>query len=224
MKARPEPGIWMEQVPVPEPGPRRADQGQEDRDLRHRRAYLQLGRWSARSRAGADGDRPRILRRDRRFRRGRDQIQDRPAGVGRGPYRLRPLPQLPRGRGHLCRNTLGVGVNRPGAFAEYLCLPETMWCRSPTTFPTRSRRSSTRSAMPCTPRSAFDLVGEDVLVTGAGPIGIMGALVAQRVGARKVVITDINPTDSQLAKTTGRSARGRCRRKKILPTSCASSA
>ena len=78
---------------------RRADQGQEDRDLRHRRAYLQLGPVGAEDRAGADGDRPRIRRHGRRFRRGRDRIQGRPARLGRGAYRLRPLPQLPRGQG-----------------------------------------------------------------------------------------------------------------------------
>ena len=75
---------------------RRADQGQEDRDLRHRRPHLQLGPVGAEDRAGADGDRPRIRRHGRRFRRGGDRIQGRPARFRRGSHRLRPLPQLPR--------------------------------------------------------------------------------------------------------------------------------
>ena len=110
------------------------------------------------------------------------------------------------GRFHLDPETRGIGVNIPGAFAEYRarCRPSTS-CRCPTTSTTNSARSSIRSATPSTPRSPFDLVGEDVLITGAGPIGIMAAAVARHVGARHVVITDINPLRLD--------ARGRSRRR-----------
>jgi len=107
------------------------------------------------------------------------------------------------GRGHLCRNTLGVGVNRPGAFAEYLCLPEDNIVPIPDDIPDEIAAIFDPFGNAVHTALSFDLIGEDVLITGAGPIGIMGALVAQRVGARKVVITDISDYRIQLAKELG---------------------
>ena len=107
------------------------------------------------------------------------------------------------GRGHLCRNTLGVGVNRPGAFAEYLCLPEDNIVAIPDDIPNEIAAIFDPFGNAVHTALSFDLIGEDVLVTGAGPIGIMGALVAQRVGARKVVITDISDYRIKLAKDMG---------------------
>ena len=107
------------------------------------------------------------------------------------------------GRGHLCRNTLGVGVNRPGAFAEYLCLPQDNIVPIPDDIPDDIAAIFDPFGNAVHTALSFDLIGEDVLVTGAGPIGIMGALVAQRVGARKVVITDISDYRIQLAKDMG---------------------
>ncbi len=107
------------------------------------------------------------------------------------------------GNGHLCKDTVGVGVNRDGAFAEYLVIPQ-------------------ENVRPCEPgvplemysifdpfgnavhtALSFDLTGEDVLITGAGPIGIMAAAVCKHVGARRVVITDINDTRLELAEKLG---------------------
>ncbi|MCC6230998.1 MAG: L-threonine 3-dehydrogenase [Verrucomicrobiales bacterium] len=107
------------------------------------------------------------------------------------------------GRRHLCADTKGVGVNRPGAFAEYLALPMTnVWVHSPQV--DRDVASifdpfgnAVHTAL------SFDLLGEDVLVTGAGPIGIMGAAVAKHAGARYVVITDVNPWRLELARKVG---------------------
>ncbi|OAO03994.1 L-threonine 3-dehydrogenase, partial [Roseovarius indicus] len=107
------------------------------------------------------------------------------------------------GRGHLCRNTKGVGVNRPGAFAEYLCIPESNVVPIPEDIPDEIAAIFDPFGNAVHTALSFDLVGEDVLVTGAGPIGIMGALVAQKVGARKVVITDINPYRLDLARHMG---------------------
>jgi len=107
------------------------------------------------------------------------------------------------GRGHLCRNTQGVGVNRPGAFAEYLSLPASNVVPIPDDVPTEIAAIFDPFGNAVHTALSFDLVGEDVLVTGAGPIGIMGALVAQRAGARKVVITDINPERLRLARRLG---------------------
>ena len=107
------------------------------------------------------------------------------------------------GRGQLCRNTEGIGVNRPGSFAEYVCLPEHNVVPIPEDIPDEIAALFDPLGNAVHTALSFDLVGEDVLVTGAGPIGIMGALVAQKVGARKVVITDINPYRLQLAKQMG---------------------
>jgi len=107
------------------------------------------------------------------------------------------------GRGHLCRNTQGVGVNRPGAFAEYLVLPESNVVLIPDDIPDEIAAIFDPFGNAVHTALSFDLVGEDVLVTGAGPIGIMGALVAQRAGARKVIITDINPVRLDLARKLG---------------------
>ncbi|MFH2203448.1 MAG: L-threonine 3-dehydrogenase [Elusimicrobiota bacterium] len=107
------------------------------------------------------------------------------------------------GKRHLCRNTQGVGVNRAGAFAERLSIPAS------NVFPIPDGISDEEASILDPLGNAvhtalsFDLVGEDVLVTGAGPIGIMGAVVARHAGARHVVITDINDYRLQLAKKLG---------------------
>ncbi|MEA3208054.1 MAG: threonine 3-dehydrogenase [Chthoniobacter sp.] len=107
------------------------------------------------------------------------------------------------GRRHLCANTSGIGVNRPGAFAEYLTLPMTnVWHHQPgidrdvaSIFDPLGNAVHTALS--------FDLLGEDVLVTGAGPIGLMGAAVARHAGARFVVITDVNDHRLGLARQMG---------------------
>ncbi len=107
------------------------------------------------------------------------------------------------GRGHLCRNTKGVGVTRPGSFAEYVVVPEHNIFVLPEDIPSEIAAIFDPLGNAVHTALSFDLVGEDVLVTGAGPIGIMGALVAQAVGARKVVITDINPYRLDLCRKLG---------------------
>lgn len=107
------------------------------------------------------------------------------------------------GRGHLCRATLGVGVHRPGAFADYLSLPEANVVPIPDDIPDEIAAIFDPFGNAVHTALSFDLVGEDVLVTGAGPIGVMGALVAKRAGARKVVITDINEDRLAIARRMG---------------------
>lgn len=107
------------------------------------------------------------------------------------------------GRRHLCKSTQGVGVNRPGAFAEYIALPQTnVWYHDP-----RIARdvqaifdpfgNAVHTAL------SFPILGEDVLITGAGPIGIMAAAVARHAGARYIVVTDVNPYRLELAGRLG---------------------
>jgi threonine 3-dehydrogenase len=104
------------------------------------------------------------------------------------------------GRRHLCKETKGVGVNRPGAFAEYLSLPMTnVWLLDKAVSHDVAAIFDPLGNAVHTALS-FPVLGEDVLVTGAGPIGIMAAAVARHAGARHVVITDVNPFRLELAK------------------------
>lgn len=107
------------------------------------------------------------------------------------------------GRRHLCRNTLGVGVNRPGSFAEYLVIPAFNAFKLPANIPDEIASILDPFGNAVHTALSFDLVGEDVLVTGAGPIGIMAAAVARHVGARNVVITDVNDYRLDLARKFG---------------------
>jgi len=104
------------------------------------------------------------------------------------------------GRRHLCAHTQGIGVNRPGAFAEYISVPQTnVWHHAPgIDLDVASIFDPFGNAVHTA--LSFDLLGEDVLITGAGPIGCMAAAVAQYAGARYVVVTDVNPWRLELAK------------------------
>ncbi len=107
------------------------------------------------------------------------------------------------GRRHLCAHTLGVGVNRDGAFAEFIVLPmSNIWHHAPGIEPEIAAifdpfGNAVHTAL------AFPVLGEDVLVTGAGPIGIMAAAVAKHAGARHVVVSDPNPYRRALAEKIG---------------------
>jgi len=109
------------------------------------------------------------------------------------------------GRRHLCRNTVGVGVNRPGCFAEYLVIPAFNAFKLPDAITDDIASildplgNATHTAL------SFNLVGEDVLITGAGPIGIMATAIARFVGARHIVVTDVNDYRLGLARAMGAS-------------------
>ena len=107
------------------------------------------------------------------------------------------------GRVHLCRNTTGVGVDRTGAFAEYLVIPAFNAFKIPDNISDDLASIFDPFGNAVHTALSFDLVGEDVLITGAGPIGIMAAAVAKHVGARHVVITDVNPYRLALAEKMG---------------------
>lgn len=107
------------------------------------------------------------------------------------------------GRTHLCRNTTGVGVNRTGAFAEYLVIPAFNAFKIPDNISDELAAIFDPFGNAVHTALSFDLVGEDVLVSGAGPIGIMAAAVCKHVGARNVVITDVNEYRLDLARKMG---------------------
>jgi len=107
------------------------------------------------------------------------------------------------GRRHLCNDTKGIGVNRPGAFAEYMALPMTnVWLHKESIARDVAAifdpfGNAVHTAL------SFPVLGEDVLITGAGPIGVMAAAVARHAGARYVVVTDVNPYRLDLARKLG---------------------
>ncbi len=204
VKAKAEPGIWMERVPVPEPGP-------NDVLIKVKKTAIcgtdvhiyNWDDWASRTIpvpmvVGHEfvGEIASTGSSATRYHTGMRVS-------GEGHIVCGKCRNCRAGRGQLCRNTLGVGVNRPGAFAEYLCIPESNVVPIPDDVPDEVAAIFDPFGNAVHTALSFDLVGEDVLVTGAGPIGIMGALVAKRSGARKVVITDINPLRLELAKKVG---------------------
>lgn len=107
------------------------------------------------------------------------------------------------GRGHLCKDTVGVGVNRDGAFAQYIVIPQENVRKCEKDIPEEMYSIFDPFGNAVHTALSFNLSGEDVLITGAGPIGIMAAAVCKHVGARRVVITDINDERLELAKKLG---------------------
>ena len=204
VKAKPEPGLWMEHVPVPEPGP-------SDVLIKVKKSAIcgtDVHIWNWDEFSAKTVPVPMVV--------GHEfvgEIVDTGAAAvkyrvgqrvsGEGHIVCGVCRNCRAGRAHLCRNTKGVGVNRPGSFAEYLCIPEYNVVPIPEDVPDEIAAIFDPFGNAVHTALSFDLVGEDVLVTGSVPIGIMGALVAQKVGARKVVITDINPYRLDLARAMG---------------------
>ncbi len=204
VKARPEPGLWMETVPVPEPGA-------SDVLIRVCKSAIcgtDVHIWNWDEWASQTVPVPMVVGHEfvgevadtgsaaTRYRRGQRVSAE-------GHITCGVCRNCRAGRGHLCRNTQGVGVHRPGSFAEFVCVPESNVVPIPDDVPDEVAAIFDPFGNAVHTALSFDLVGEDVLVTGAGPIGIMGALVARRAGARKVVITDINPVRLALACKIG---------------------
>ncbi len=107
------------------------------------------------------------------------------------------------GRRHLCKETKGIGVNRPGAFAQYIAVPVTnVWVHD-SKIPRDVQAIFDPFGNAVHTALQFDLLGEDVLITGAGPIGVMATAVARHAGARYVVVTDLNPYRLELARKMG---------------------
>ena len=107
------------------------------------------------------------------------------------------------GKRHLCRNTVGLGVNRIGCFAEYVAIPAFNIFRIPETISDEIAAFFDPLGNAVHTALSFDLVGEDVLITGAGPIGVMAAAICRHVGARHVVLTDVNDYRLELGKKLG---------------------
>lgn len=203
-KLKAEPGIWMTEVPVPEVG-------HNDLLIKiHKTAIcgtdLHIYKWDEWSQntipvpmvVGHEyaGEVVAIGQEVRGF-----NIGDRVSGEGH--ITCGHCRNCRAGRRHLCRNTTGVGVNRPGCFAEYLVIPAYNAFKLPDDISDDLASIFDPFGNAVHTALSFDLVGEDVLITGAGPIGIMAAAVARHCGARHVVITDVNPYRLNLAEQMG---------------------
>ena len=204
VKARPEPGLWLEEVPEPVVGI-------NDVLIRvHRTGIcgtdLHIHEWDA----WASEAVPTPLVVGHEFAGevvdvGSNVSDFHPGDIvsGEGHLVCGRCRNCMAGRRHLCADTHGVGVNRPGAFAEYIALPMTnVWHHADGVDPEVAAifdpfGNAVHTAL------SFPVLGEDVLITGAGPIGLMAAAVVRHAGARHVVITDVNPHRLDIARLMG---------------------
>ncbi|HET6983471.1 MAG TPA: L-threonine 3-dehydrogenase [Myxococcaceae bacterium] len=204
VKAKAEPGICMQDVPVPEIGP-------NDVLIRVRKASIcgtdiHIWNWDAWSQKTIKvpmvighefmGEIAKLGAEVTGF-----QVGDRVSGEGH--ITCGHCRNCRAGKRHLCRNTVGLGVNRQGCFAEYVALPAFNVFRVSKEVPDEIASFFDPLGNAVHTALSFDLVGEDVLITGAGPIGVMAAAISKHVGARHVVVTDLNPFRLELARKLG---------------------
>ena len=203
-KARPEPGLWLAEVAEPE-------LGINDVLVRIDRTGicgtdLSIFNWDAWARETIPV--PMVVGHEfvgEVVETGSNVSDFQPGAIvsGEGHVVCGTCRNCLAGRRHLCADTRGIGVNRPGAFAEYLVLPMTnVWHHAPGVDPDVASifdpfGNAVHTAL------SFPVLGEDVLITGAGPIGAMAVAVAKHAGARYVVATDVNPYRLELARNMG---------------------
>jgi len=204
VKAERAPGLTLMQVPVPEPGP-------NDVLIRiHKSAIcgtdMHIWNWDA----WAQKTIPVPMHVGHEYVGVIEKVGSAVTGykggervTGEGHIVCGHCRNCRAGKRHLCPNTVGVGVNRPGSFAEYLCLPAENVFPLPAEIPDDVASIFDPYGNAAHTALSFDLVGEDVLITGAGPIGIMAAAIAKKAGARHVVITDVNEYRLDLATKLG---------------------
>ena len=204
VKAKAEPGIWMQDVPMPEIGP-------NDVLIKVRKASIcgtdiHIWNWDAWSQKTIKV--PMVIGHE--FMGEIAKLGDEVTGFqvgdrvsGEGHITCGHCRNCRAGKRHLCRNTVGLGVNRPGCFAEFVSLPAFNVFRVPKDIPDEIASFFDPLGNAVHTALSFDLVGEDVLITGAGPIGVMAAAIARHVGARHVVVTDISDYRLELAKNAG---------------------
>ena len=204
VKKKPEPGLWIDEVPVPEIGI-------NDVLVKIMKTAIcgtdvHIYNWDAWSQKTIPV--PMVIGHEfagKVEKVGSNVTDFHPGDIvsGEGHIVCGRCRNCLAGRRHLCMNTSGVGVNRTGAYAEYLCIPVTnVWFADPkisldilSVFDPLGNAVHTALS--------FDVLGEDVLITGAGPIGIMAVAIARHAGARHVVITDVNPYRFELARKMG---------------------
>ncbi len=206
IKSHAEAGLWMGEVDKPEPGP-------NDVLIRIKRAAicgtdLHIFNWDA----WAQENVPVPLVTGHEYAGVIEAVGDQVDGLavgdrvsGEGHLVCGFCRNCRAGREHLCRNTKGVGVNRPGAFADYLVIPAHNVFQLPDDIPDEIGAILDPLGNAAHTALSFDLVGEDVLITGAGPIGLMAAAICRHVGARHIVVTDLFDQRLRLAEKMGAS-------------------
>ena len=204
VKKKPEPGLWMENVPKP------SIHSQEILIKVNKTAIcgtdIHIYNWDQ----WAQSNVPTPLVIGHEFAGtvvevGKDVRHFKPGDrvSGEGHITCDTCRNCRAGLRHLCRKTRGIGVNRQGAFAEYVAIPASNGFLLPDEVDDDLASIFDPYGNAVHTAISFDLVGEDVLITGAGPIGIMAAAVAKHVGARFVVVTDVNDYRLELAKNMG---------------------
>jgi threonine 3-dehydrogenase len=201
VKRKAEPGLWLEQVPVPEVS-------RDDVLIRIKKTSVcgtdvHIYNWDAWSQKTIPV--PMVIGHE--FVGVVERVGDHVKGfapgdlvTGEGHITCGHCRNCLAGRRHLCPNTQGVGVNRQGAFAEYLSIPmDNVWHADPN-IPLDVLSCFDPLGNAVHTALSFDLVGEDVLITGAGPIGCMAVAICRHAGARNIVVSDINPYRLDLAK------------------------
>ena len=197
-------GIWMEEVPVPSPGPNEVLIRVEKAAICGTDLHIYLwDDWSQRT------IRPGLVIGHEFVGR----VAELGPGVGgytigqrvsaEGHIVCGHCRNCRAGRQHLCPNTKGIGVNRDGAFADYVVMPATNLWPIPDQIPSELAAFFDPYGNAAHCALEFDVVGEDVLITGAGPIGVMAAGICKHVGARNVVVTDVNDYRLKLAADMG---------------------
>jgi threonine 3-dehydrogenase len=204
VKSKAEEGLWMEDVPVPEIGP-------NDLLVKIKKTAIcgtdvhiyNWDKWSQKTIpvpmvTGHEfvGEVAEIGSAVKGFKTG-DRVS------GEGHVTCGYCRNCRAGRRHLCRHTIGIGVNRTGCFAEYLSIPAVNAFRISSHISDDVASIFDPYGNAAHTALSFDLVGEDVLITGAGPIGCMAAAIANYAGARHIVITDINDYRLEIAKKMG---------------------
>jgi threonine 3-dehydrogenase len=204
VKSKREPGLWMEDVPIPEIGP-------NDVLIRiHTSAIcgtdMHIWNWDHWSQKTI----PVPMHVGHEYAGVIEKVGDEVEGYkvgdrvsGEGHIVCGHCRNCRAGKRHLCPNTFGVGVNRPGSFAEYLALPASNLFKLPDSISNELASIFDPYGNAAHTALSFDMIGEDVLITGAGPIGCMAAAIAKHVGARNVVITDVNDYRLDLAHQLG---------------------
>lgn len=204
VKAKEEKGLWLEDVPIPEPG--RTDVLIKIIKTAICGTDLHIYNWDD----WASKTIPVPMHIGHEFvgevaEVGKDVHDFRKGDIvsGEGHLVCGKCRNCLAGRRHLCNTTRGVGVDRPGAYAQYLCLPVTnIWFCDPT-IPQEVLACFDPLGNAVHTALSFDVLGEDVLITGAGPIGCMATAVAKHAGARYIVVTDVNPYRLKLAEKMG---------------------
>ncbi|MBM4783533.1 MAG: L-threonine 3-dehydrogenase [Archangiaceae bacterium] len=204
VKSKKEPGLWLEELPVPKCGP-------NDVLIKVRQTGIcgtdihiyNWDEWSQRTIPVPMGIGHEFM--GEVFELGSEvtgfKVGDRVSAEGH--ITCGHCRNCRAGKRHLCRNTIGLGVNRQGSFAEFVAIPAFNVFKLPNEVPDQIAAFFDPLGNAVHTALSFDVVGEDVLITGAGPIGIMAVPICKHIGARHVVITDVNEYRLDLAKKMG---------------------